>query len=292
MSAVGGDDRGVLDAEPDDRQRHDQPGPGTGDADVEQLLAIGPRAFHADHGAHRAGHQHGHGNEERQAGRHAVAHGLQEVAHFVRQQDADHRGHVDQALLPVGRDHAGDLVVLEVDGRVPVERPGHERRRAGGHEQEHRQHDAASARTFDVGSHQFAQRRPGARSWHPAPSRQRIGRVAKAPVGRGRRRQIVFAARQTHHLGIAAACVHSKGVAGSPHESDDRAPTSVPCRTSRHSNELGRRRIGADFDVVAVGIAAEDLRDAAIGDHVLAIGHAVLLEQSLDRFQVVECRAR
>ena len=46
---------------------------------------------------------------------------------------------------------------------------------------------------------------------------------------------------------------------------------------ARSSHKHRRRRIGADFDVVAVGIAEEDLRDVAVGHDVLAIRNAVLL---------------
>ena len=105
MSCGAGGDRQIelLHAEVQNRSRDHQPRQRPGDADIENLFAIGPHAVHADHRAHRADQAERHGNAERVAGRNAVAHRLQEVAHLVRQQDREHGAHVRQPLLPIVR---------------------------------------------------------------------------------------------------------------------------------------------------------------------------------------------
>ena len=103
MSCGAAADRQVelLHADVQNRRRDDQPGQRPGDADVENLLAIGPHAVHADHRAHRADEAERHGNAQRVAGRDAVAHRLQKVPHLVRQQNRQHGAHVRQPLLPM-----------------------------------------------------------------------------------------------------------------------------------------------------------------------------------------------
>ena len=158
---VGRRGRGALDAEPDDRQRDDQPRPGAGNADVEELLAIGARAFHGDHGSHRAGGQNRHGDEDRKAGRNVIAEGLQEVAHLVREQDADHGGHVDEPVAPVVEHPLASITADDMFGGTPIKRPGDERRDAGGDEQEDGSGDAPPP-FGEVGTRQLAITRRGA----------------------------------------------------------------------------------------------------------------------------------
>ncbi len=80
---------GQVDAQAKHRHADQEAGPRPGQADIEKLLAIGPRALHGDHGPHRAD-QRGvrHGNEERPARGNAVPQRHQKVPHLMGQQNA------------------------------------------------------------------------------------------------------------------------------------------------------------------------------------------------------------
>ena len=209
--------------------RHEQSGPGAPDADVEQLLAIGLRAFHADHRAHRAGEHEGYRDKKRQAGRHVVAKRLDEVPHFVGQQDADHRPGVDQSVQPVGRDHLVDGAVCQVRGRVPVQCPGDECRGAGGEEQEHGQDDAAP-----VGDRAGGRFRSNWRRGHGT------GRLAGGPpqnIRLGLRRQV-------RHVGFASKIGHDSSIAAGrqgPKGASLSLPRGVTLRPAAGRSPAGSR---------------------------------------------------
>lgn len=102
-----GDDGEVelFDAQVKNRRGDNESGERAGDADVEDLFAVGAHAVHADDGTHGADDAERHGDAQRVAGGDAVSHGLQEVAHFVREQNCEHGTHVGEAGDPVGTHH-------------------------------------------------------------------------------------------------------------------------------------------------------------------------------------------
>ncbi len=193
-----------LDAKPDDRQGHDQPGPGSGNADVKQLTPVGARAFHANDGPHRTCEQKRNGNEERQAGRHPVAERLDKVSHLVREQNPNHGPGIDQPLPPVLGNLLADGVVDDVGAGVPIERPGNERRKAGGDKQKYRQKNPPRAVLGDVSGHQL----PLHEFRSAGPVAGRLGRLPGGNLGsqfrRGRRPLRFFPSFVVHPSSIAA----------------------------------------------------------------------------------------